>query len=91
MYYYKNRNMDYLKKAKYFKTKKRLGQNFLVSEEVIGDIIKLKRSAKYKNAEINHNENLYEKIVKNFPVIKNLFSENYITFFQKYYYKVELK
>ena len=32
--------MDYLKKAKYFKTKKRLGQNFLVSEEVIGDIIK---------------------------------------------------
>lgn len=32
--------MDYLKKAKYFKTKKRLGQNFLVSEDVIGDIIK---------------------------------------------------
>ena len=62
---------------------------YSLKQKTIGDIIKLKRSAKYKNAEINHNENLYEKIVKNFPVIKNLFSENYITFFQKYYYKGE--
>ena len=62
---------------------------YSLKQKTIGDIIKLKRSEKYKNAEINHNENLYEKIVKNFPVIKNLFSENYITFFQKYYYKGE--
>ena len=62
---------------------------YSLKQKTIGDIIKLKRSAKYKNAEINHNENLYENIVKNFPVIKNLFSENYITFFQKYYYKGE--
>ena len=62
---------------------------YSLKQKTIGDIIKLKRSAKYKNAEINHNENLYEKIVKDFPVIKNLFSENYITFFQKYYYKGE--
>ena len=62
---------------------------YSLKQKTIGDIIILKRSAKYKNAEINHNENLYEKIVKNFPVIKNLFSENYITFFQKYYYKGE--
>ena len=62
---------------------------YSLKQKTIGDIIKLKRSAKYKNAEIKHNENLYENIVKNFPVIKNLFSENYITFFQKYYYKGE--
>ena len=62
---------------------------YSLKQKTIGDIIKLERSAKYKNAEINHNENLYEKIVKDFPVIKNLFSENYITFFQKYYYKGE--
>jgi hypothetical protein len=62
---------------------------YSLKQKTIGDIIKLKRSEKYKNAEIKHNENLYEKIVKNFPVIKNLFSENYITFFQKYYYKGE--
>ena len=31
--------MDYLQRAKYFRTKKRLGQNFLINSEVIGDII----------------------------------------------------
>ncbi len=30
---------DYLQKAKFFKTKKRLGQNFLIDSEVISDII----------------------------------------------------
>ena len=62
---------------------------YSLKQKTIGDIIKLKRSDKYKNNDINHNEILYEKIVNNFPVIKNLFSENYITFFQKYYYKGE--
>ena len=32
--------VDYLQRAKYFKTKKRLGQNFLINGEVISDIIK---------------------------------------------------
>ncbi len=31
--------MDYLQRAKYFRTKKRLGQNFLINGEVIADII----------------------------------------------------
>lgn len=31
--------MDYVKRAKYFKTKKRLGQNFLVDSDVIFDIL----------------------------------------------------
>ena len=31
--------MDYLQRAKYFRTKKRLGQNFLINSEVISDII----------------------------------------------------
>ncbi len=30
---------DYLQRAKYFRTKKRLGQNFLINEDVISDII----------------------------------------------------
>ena len=30
---------DYLQRAKYFRTKKRLGQNFLINEDVIADII----------------------------------------------------
>ena len=32
--------VDYLQRAKYFRTKKRLGQNFLINPEVISDIIK---------------------------------------------------
>ena len=32
--------VDYLQRAKYFRTKKRLGQNFLINSEVISDIIK---------------------------------------------------
>ena len=31
--------MDYIQRAKYFRTKKRLGQNFLINGEVISDII----------------------------------------------------
>ena len=30
---------DYLQRAKYFRTKKRLGQNFLINSDVISDII----------------------------------------------------
>ena len=32
--------MDYLQRAKYFRTKKRLGQNFLINSDVIEDILK---------------------------------------------------
>ena len=31
--------MDYIKRAKFFRTKKRLGQNFLVNPDVIFDIL----------------------------------------------------
>lgn len=62
---------------------------YSLKQKTIGDILKLKRSDKYKNTDINHNEILYEKIVNSFPVIKNLLNENYITFFQKFYYKGE--
>ena len=34
-----NTMMDYFERAKYFRTKKRLGQNFLINPEVISDII----------------------------------------------------
>ena len=34
-----NTMMDYLQRAKYFRTKKRLGQNFLINPDVISDIL----------------------------------------------------
>lgn len=38
--------VDYLQRAKFFKTKKRLGQNFLINSEVISDIIKFANISK---------------------------------------------
>ena len=38
--------MDYLNRAKYFRTKKRLGQNFLINGEVIQDIIDFAKISK---------------------------------------------
>ncbi len=43
---------DYLQRAKFFRTKKRLGQNFLVNADVIADIIEL--------AEINKEDTVIE-------------------------------
>ncbi len=38
--------MDYLQRAKFFRTKKRLGQNFLINPDVISDIIKFANISK---------------------------------------------
>lgn len=65
---------------------------YALKEKTIGDIIKLKRSDKYRKYGPNHNEILYETIIKDFKdfsVIKNFFGEKYFSFFQKYYYKGE--
>lgn len=66
--------------------------NFDNSEKLkmqrLEDILKLKRSNRYEKSDKDHNENLYEEI-KDFPVIKNLLKENYLTFFQEVYYKSE--
>lgn len=60
-----------------------------LKEKSIGDIVKSNRSNKYKKFDLNHNEILYEKIIKENPVIKKFLEQNYITFFQKFYYKGE--
>ena len=44
--------MDYVKRAKFFRTKKRLGQNFLVNPDVISDILDF--------ADINHDDIVLE-------------------------------
>ena len=67
-------------------------ENFiLLQQKKIGDILRMKGSDKKQkfDIDINHNENLYNKVINRFPVIKNFFEENYITFFRKYYFKGE--
>ena len=62
-------------------------QNFIsLNQKKIGDILRFKRSDKNSKYDINHNEMLYNKVINNFPVIKNFFELNYITFFRKYYF-----
>ena len=62
-------------------------QNFIsLNQKKIGDILRFKRSDKNSKYDINHNEILYDKVINNFPVIKNFFELNYITFFRKYYF-----
>ena len=41
-----NTMVDYLQRAKFFRTKKRLGQNFLINPEVISDIIEFAKITK---------------------------------------------
>jgi hypothetical protein len=60
-----------------------------LKQKSIGDIVKSNRSNKYKKYDVNHNKILYENIIKESSVIKNFLDENYITFFQKFYYKGE--
>ena len=42
-----NKTMDYFNRAKKFRAKKRLGQNFLVDEKVINDILSCVNSSDY--------------------------------------------
>ena len=62
-------------------------KNFLLlNQKKIGDILRSQRSVKNKKSDVNHNEILYNKVITNFPVIKNFFELKYITFFRKYYF-----
>jgi hypothetical protein len=52
----------------------------------IGDIISKKISNKYRNKNKDHNKLLYNEI-KDKEIIKNIFSEKYITLFKNVYYR----
>ena len=52
----------------------------------IGELISHKRSPKFSTHNEKHNKNVYNK-VKNYPVINEILSENYITLFKDVYYK----
>ena len=55
--------------------------------KTIGDIICTQRSNKYK-CDLNHNKKIYEETRGN-KILKNLYSENYMTLFRKIYFKSE--
>ena len=52
----------------------------------IGYILSLDISRRFKNKNKEHNRILYDKVIEN-PIIKDLFSENYLTLFKNIYYE----
>ena len=73
-----------------YKFKKNVNKDFFeeIKNKNLSYIINNNISSKYKNININTNKILYEEI-KNNEIIKNLFNENYLIFFQNVYYKSE--
>ena len=82
----------------YHKELKKLDQSFKINikksfvneylnKNTIGEIISNKISEKYKSIDdkINENKNIYEEI-KHIPILKEILSQNYLTFFKKFYY-----
>jgi hypothetical protein len=66
---------------------KKSNLNEYLNKNTIGEIISNKISEKYKSIhdKINENKNIYEEI-KHIPILKEILSQNYLTFFKKYYY-----
>ena len=66
---------------------KKSNLNDYLNKNTIGEIISNKISKKYKTIDdkINENKNIYEEI-KHIPILKEILSQNYLTFFKKFYY-----
>ena len=71
-----------------YEFKKNVSKNFFntLKEKTIGEIITNKISIKYKKHEKNTNDIIYQELKEN-KVLNNLFSENYLKFFKKFYFK----
>ena len=87
---------DILKKLKYkqkffklnYEFKQNVKKEFVESlkKKTLGEIVCNKISYKYKKKNMNLNSVVYEQM-KEKNVIKNILSENYVSFFKKIYYK----
>lgn len=75
-----------------YEFKKNVNKDFFESlkKKKLYDIISNDISTKYKNKDIKANKKLYDNLKKN-KILKNLFDEDYITFFENVYFKSEKK
>jgi len=71
-----------------YRMKKNVKNNYFqfLKEKNLSYIINNNISAKYKNRDINTNRIIYEGVKDNI-ILKNIFNENYLVFFNNYYYK----
>ena len=75
-----------------YEFKKNVNKDFFDSlkNKKLSDILINDISAKYRNKDININRTIYDNL-KDDKILKNLFDENYITFFENVYYKSDKK
>ena len=75
-----------------YQFKKNVNKDFFESlkNKKLSDIITNNISAKYRNKDINTNRIIYENL-KDDEILKKLFDENYLTFFENVYYKSDKK
>ena len=71
-----------------YQIKKEIKKKSLESlkNKTIGEIISSKISTKYRNKVENYNEIIFKEIKNKSEVLKNIFSQNYLTFFKSVYY-----
>ena len=71
-----------------YELKKNVSKNFFntLKEKTIGEIITNKISIKYKKHEKNTNDIIYQELKEN-KVLNNIFEENYLKLFNKFYFK----
>ena len=71
-----------------YKFKRNVNKNFVESlkRKTLAEIVCNKISVKYKNKDVNSNKLIYDEIKEN-EILKNILSENYVSFFKKIYYK----
>ena len=74
-----------------YKFKSNVNKKFFNSlkTKTIGDIISNQISVKYKKVALNKNENVYKETKWN-KILNNIFSENYLLFFKKIYFKSKI-
>ena len=75
-----------------YKFKSNINKKFVKSlkTKTIGDIISTEISDKYKKEGKKHNKNIYEETKDN-KILDKIFSENYLLFFKKIYFKSNRK
>ena len=71
-----------------YEFKSNVNKNFVESlkRKTLAEIVCNKISVKYKHKDVNSNSIIYNEIKEN-KILKNILSENYVSFFKKIYYK----
>lgn len=74
-----------------YKIKRTVNHDFIekMKKSSYSDVLKMNISSNYKYLSVNHNANNYSLACKNSAFLEKFFAQNYLNFFQRYYYNHE--